>query len=53
MSIAELGLRKSTSVDDKGWLNDVSVGNWELVVRAVATTAWTVERAIGVLSPLL
>ena len=45
-------------MDDKGQLNDVSVGNWELmareaVARAEATTAWTAEGSIGVLSPPL
>ena len=56
MSIAKLWLRESTRVDDKEWLDNVSVGNWELmvreaVVRAEATTTWTAEGTIGVLSP--
>ena len=38
MFMAKLGLRVSTRVDDKGWLDDVLVGNWELMVRAEVTT---------------
>ena len=50
-SMAESRLRESTRVDDKGPLDDVSVGNWEFMVRAEATNAWTVEGSMGVLSP--
>ena len=38
MSMAESEFRELTRVDDKGQLNDVLVGDWELMVRAKATS---------------